>query len=391
MKTNYAFRSFSVFLLLVSGLTLAGADVSTVKMPEPASRTQVRVGAEGIIHVVYADMKNRGDLLYIRQQAGQEGFSKPVKVNSTPHCAGGFNMALGKQGRVHVLIRPNARYSRDVLKRTPKFNDLKFMLYCRLNDEGTRFEKERDLSGDTFGFETAGAVIADGKGTVYVFWHGLTKPGPENTRQIFQAKSEDEGKTFTKAKPVHNNVIGACACCTIAGTIDADGRLYLGYRNSLEGGTKDSYLLISNDQGKTFTGKMLDPWPDAGCPDSIYSLTSGTSGVFVAWNTLGRAYFAKAGEESNKIAAQTTSKLSRRPVLASNSKGEMLFEWSEGSPRQLSRETADLAWQLYDKNGKPVSERKVLPAGVAKWSFPGVYAKPNGDFVIFYDGPGPTQ
>jgi hypothetical protein len=148
--------------------------------------------------------------------------------------------------------------------------------------------------------------------------------------------------------------------------------------------------LISNDQGKTFTGKMLDPWPDAGCPGSIYSLTSGPSGVFVAWNTLSRVYFAKAGEESHRIPAPTTSKMSRSAVLASNSKGEMLFAWSEGKSARQFRESADLAWQLYDKNGKPVSEKSVLPAGVARFSFPAVYAKPNGDFVIFYDGPGPT-
>ncbi|MCH7686476.1 MAG: hypothetical protein IH899_07320, partial [Planctomycetes bacterium] len=107
MKHNHAiaFCFFFVFHLLIGGLTPAAADVSTVKMPESASRPQVSVDAEGNIHIVYADMKNRGDLLYIRQQAGREGFSKPVKVNSTPRCAAGFNMTVGKQGRVHVLIR----------------------------------------------------------------------------------------------------------------------------------------------------------------------------------------------------------------------------------------------------------------------------------------------
>jgi len=393
MNTHRAIALCSSFIsfFLLSGLTVARADVSIVKMPASASRPQVRVDTQGNIHIVYADRKNRGDLLYIKQKAGTKGFTKPIKVNSTPRCAAGFNMAVGKNGRVHVLIRPNAKYSRDVLKRQPRIVDLKFMLYCRLNDEGTQFEPQRDLSGTTYAFEGVGAVIADGNGTVYVYWHGQTQPGRENTRQIYLAKSQDEGVKFTKPQVVHKNVVGACTCCSMQGTMDAAGKIYLGFRNSIDGGNKDSYLLVSSDRGKSFTGTMLDPWPEAGCPGSTYSLSSGPSGVFIAWNTLKHVYFAKAGEESHKIVAPTTSKISRSPVVATNAKGEMLFAWVEGNnPRQFRR-AGNLAWQLYDKNGNSVSTKKVILEGITKWSFPAVYAKPNGDFVIFYDGPGKTH
>ena len=356
-------------------------------MPHSGVRPQAVVDAQGTVHVVYSGREHR-DLFYIRQAAGKDGFSKPIQVNSTPDCAAAFNMALGKQGRVHVLIRPNAKYSMNRLNRRPKFDDLKYMLYCRLNDEGTAFAAERDLSGETYRFEGVGAIIADGRGIVRVFWHGQTKPGRENTRSIYMVRSGDEGKTFTEPTPIESDVIGACACCSMQATMDARGRLYLAVRNSIEGGNKDSYLLTSSDGGKSFKGELLGPWPEAGCPGSIYSLATDATGVVVAWDTLGKVYFAKVGEKPLRIAAPLGDKISRAPVVAVNARGDVLLAWSEASTARQFRKSGDLAWQVYNKAGKPITKKQVLPHAVARYSFAATCAKPNGDFVILYDGPG---
>ncbi len=384
-----SFLSLLVPMFLASGMTFAAPEVATMKMPRPGFRPQVIRDGEGTIHLVYASLEKRGDLLYTRKKEREEEFSEPIKVNSTPGCAAAFNMAVGKKGRVHVLIRPNAIYSRNILKRKLKFIDLKYMLYCRMNDQGTRFEKERDLAGETFGFEGVGALIPDGKGTLYAFWHGLTQPGPESTRQVFMAKSENEGRTFAKTRAIQGDVKGACACCSMHGTMDAEGNLYVGYRNSEASLTKDSYLLTSRDGGKTFTAAFLDPWANAGCPGAIYSLTSSPSGVYVAWSTLSQVYFSKGVENSERIAAPIgKGKKSRSPVLVANAKGDVLFAWSEAANARQFMNGGDLAWQVYDRDGKPIAEKRVLPASVARWSFPAAYATADGDFVIIYDGPG---
>jgi hypothetical protein len=377
----------SLLLLLAAAMTATAAEVSTVKLPPRASHPQVAVDGKGTVHLVFADKEARGDLYYARYHGEQGTFSRPIKVNSTPRCAAAFNMAVGKGGRVHVLIRPNAIYSRNKLGRQPKFVDLKYMLYCRLDDTGSKFEEERDLSGTTFGFEGVGAIVADARGGVQVFWHGLSKPGIEPTRELFVVRSNDEGKTFTQPEPLHTEITGACACCSMQGLIDAGGTLYLAVRDSREGGNKDSYLLTSKDGGKSFSALLLDPWPEAGCPGSTYSLSSGKAGVFVGWDTLGKVYFARVGTRGKRVAAPTRGR-SRSPVVVANAKGEVLFAWSEAETPQQFQHAGDLAWRLYDREGKPISKKQVLPAGIARWSFPGVYAKANGDFVIFYDGPG---
>ena len=381
---------FVVGMILAGGRALTAADVVTVKLPESTFRPQVVIDAVGTIHLVHAHLQKRGDLFYARKEVGEDDFSAPIRVNSTPNCVASFNMAVGKDGRAHVLIRPNAKYSANKLGRKPKFRDLKYMLYCRLNDQGTQFEPERDLSGPTFGFEGVGAILADGQGAVSVYWHGLAEPGPEHTRVIFVARSADKGRSFTKPEKIQTNIVGACACCSMSGKIDPDGTTYLIYRNSEPTASKDSYLLVSDD-GMSFNGTLLEPWANAGCPGSVFAIDSGPSGTFVAWDTRAEVRFAKSNTraEDLRAVAPATEKMSRSPVLASNSRGELLVAWSEADQPGQFRQGADLAWQVFDRDGAPMSEKQVLAGGVGpRWSMPSAYAEPDDDFVILYDGTG---
>ncbi len=75
-------------------------------------------------------------------------------------------------------------------------------------------------------------------------------------------------------------------------------------------------------------------------------------------------------------------------MVVANSKGQVLFAWAEATGPAQFQQGGDLAWQIYDKDAKPISKKQVLPASVAKWSAAAAYARPNGDFVMFYDGPG---
>ena len=387
-----------VCVFLLHGIALATPEVTVMKTPNAGYRPQVVRDGAGTIHMVYTRMGKdaMGDLFYIRRKAGQEEFSKPIKVNSTPNCAAAFHMAIGKGGRAHVFIRANARYLRLFNKsKRLKLFDLKYMLYCRMNDAGTAFETERNLAGETYAFEGGGLLFPDGKGTIYAFWHGLTERGPERTRKIFMATSQDEGKNFTAGVAIQKAADGTCACCPLGGLRDEKGDFYISYRNSEisyrnseASFSKDSYLLISSNQGKTFTETLLDPWAEAGCPGANYSITSGSSGAYVAWRTHNQVYFSKAGESSQRVAAPADGKKSRSPLVVANSKGQVLFAWAEGTGVPHFLQGGDLAWQIYDKDGKPVSKKQVLPARVAKWSTAAAYAKPNGDFVMFYDGPG---
>lgn len=394
---NLAWMLVGCFVTL-SASVAAAQQVTTVQLPDDVFRPQVVVDEANTIHMVYANKAVRGDLYYMRQELGETEFTEPIQVNSTPNCAAAFNMTLGKDNRVHVVIRPNAMYSKNKLNRPPKFPDLKYMLYHRLNDDGTAFEEERDLSAGTYAFEGVGAVLADDEGTVWVYWHGLPPQDPpamrpEIYRKIWLSKSTDEGETFSEPIATEVEPIGACACCSMQGVLGGDGKIYLLYRNSLpiEDGHKNTYLLTSAD-GEKFSSQLLDEFPQAGCPGSVYGLTWSASGVFAGWDTQGHVFFTKGNSDMRHIAAGDGGRPSRTPVLAVNDAGDVLFAWSQATNANRFMRVADLNWQVYDKGGRAKFDRNnVMDGAVALWSMPAVAVRPDGNFVIFHDGPGPAE
>ncbi len=378
-------RFCPALLLLALTFPSNAAEVHVERLPEAVYRPQVIVDDAGTIHVVHSlhGKANRGELRYSRKRSGDNQFSEPIKVNSTPNCAAGFNMAVGKNGRVHVLIRPTAGYSAARLGRKPKFVDLKYMLYCRLNDDATAFDEEVDVSANTYAFEGVGAIVPDGKGTVRIFWHGLTEPGPESTRRIFMATSADEGRSFSPPQPLDIGVVGACACCSMRGGLDAAGRLQLIFRNALDDGSKNSWLLTSADNGRTFSSRLLGEWPDAGCPGSTYSLSTRPN-VVAAWDNQGHVYFV-AGQ--SKVVAPSGKMRARAPLVTQNANGDILFAWAEAKDGRGFVQGATLAWQVFDKHGHPLTEKQTRARAVARWSMPAAYARPDGTFVLLHDGP----
>lgn len=56
----------------------------------------------------------------------------------------------------------------------------------------------------------------------------------------------------------------------------------------------------------------------------------------------------------------------------------MLLVWTEGTGWQKG---GWLAWQLYDRSGKPTAEGKKLSA-IPTWSFAAPFVKPDNSFLI---------
>ena len=383
--------------LLPAGPALAHSDVDLVKAPHEGFRPQAVVDADGMLHVVQSKFSQRGDLFYVRRGPGASEFSDPIAVNTTPDIVASFDMAVGANGRVHVLMRTNPKYSKLAMPAEAEigFFDLKYMLYARLADDGQHFEQERNLAGPTIGFEGMGTILADENDGVLAFWHGqLTPEFDEPSRQIFRVRSTDGGRTFSEPAAVETDAVGACQCCSLAGDLGAGDDIFLTFRNSTEvRGTwrKDSYLLTSTDGGATFRATLLEPWELAGCPGSRGALASVASGPWVAWRTRADLHFARVASEgaSRELAAvASTSGVSARfPVVIGNEKGEVLCAWVEtGGPQ--ARGGGDLAWQVFDANGRALSEKRILCGAVSQgWGAPTAAARPDGSFVILYDGP----
>src|SRR5262249_16072338 len=142
-----------------------------------------------------------GDLYYVRRDAGKERYSAPLKVNSVAGSAiatgtiRGGQIALGKNGRVHVAWNGSGKADKNPLGGVP-------MLYARLSDDAKSFERERNLMTQSYVLDGGGALAADANGNVFVAWHGLGKDSPkgEDNRRVWIAASSDDGKTFATEK-----------------------------------------------------------------------------------------------------------------------------------------------------------------------------------------------
>lgn len=385
----FAARKWALALLVLHctpGVGLAAEDSERVKLvrtPEGGIQPQAAVDSRGVVHLIfYKGESGGGDLFYARQEPGREFFSQPLPVNSQPRNAmaggtiRGAQLALGKNGRVHVAWNGLAP-RKGAWMEAP-------MLYTRLNDAGTAFEPERDVITAARGLDGGGSVTADEQGNVYVFWHA---PRPGNTngeagRAVFVARSTDDGQTFAPEKPATAKPTGACGCCGMKAFADGRGNVFALYRAASEKVNRDETLLISRNRGKDFDIAFTHPWKVASCPMSSAFFSEAKAGVLAAWETEGQVWFARVNPQTLEVSEPLSPPGSARrkhPVAVGNAQGETLLAWTEGTGWQKG---GAVAWQLYDKAGKPT--KKGRADGVPVWSLVASLARPDGSFVIIY-------
>ncbi len=387
MKTprRHLSNTARILALCAFGFCASAADstkVSLVRTPDDGIQPQAAVDRQGVIHLIYykGDAQN-GDIFYVRQQPGQEEFSKPIQVNARPGSATaagtirGAQMALGRNGRMHVAWNGHAPKNGSYMEAP--------MLYTRLNDAGTAFEPERDVITVARGLDGGGSVTADNQGNVCVFWHA-PKPGNTNGeagRAVFVARSADDGKTFTAEKLATSKPTGACGCCGMKAFADSEGNVFALYRAASEMTNRDETLLVSRNRGADFEIAYTHGWKIAACPMSSAFLSETKAGVLAAAETHGRVFFIRMDAKTGKVSSPVSPEVKgKHPVAVGNAAGEVLLTWTEGTAWGKG---GAVAWQLYDETGNPTSE-KGRTEGVPTWSLVAAVGKSDGNFVIIY-------
>lgn len=375
--------------LFVAGVASAASVSSTgavtlLRVPDGGIQPQVVVDGRGIVHLLYfRGEAGAGDLYYVRSTDGGSTFSHPMRVNSQPGSAiatgniRGAHLAVGRRGRVHVAWNgSNTAEPKGPNGATP-------MLYTRINSAGTAFEPQRNLIHESYGLDGGGALAADSKGNVSVFWHAPA-PGTkgEGSRRVWIARSADDGKTFAAERAAFDEPTGACGCCGMGAFADSKGNVYALYRSAREMVHRDMYLLFSSDHGATFSGSDISAWNVGYCVMSLPAFAEGPGGVEAAWETQRQVYFAPvtSGKVQTAIAVPGAAEDRRFPALAINSRGETLLAWTEGMGWKKG---GSAAWQVFDSKGQPEGERGSAP-GVPVWSLVAAFARPGGGFVIVY-------
>jgi hypothetical protein len=363
--------------------------VSLLKTPQHGIQPQAVVDGKGVVHLLFfkGDPKG-GDLYYCRREPGTTEFSAPRRVNSQAGSAiavgtiRGGQMALGKNGRVHVAWNGSGHApGKGRAKGHPMF-------YARQNDAGSAFEEQRNLMTQTDILDGGGTVAADQAGNVYVAWHAveIDSPGGENNRKVWVAQSPDEGKTFAAERAAYAKPTGACGCCGMKGFVDSKQTAYFIYRGASDGGSqRDMFLLASADSGKSYQGSLLHKWQINACPMSSEAFAEGPGSLYTAWDTNGQVYFARIQSGSatieEPIPAPGHGKGRKHPALAVNAKGDVILVWTEGTGWQRG---GSLAWQVYDKSGKATAEHGRVPNAIPVWGLPAVVAGPDEKFTILH-------
>ena len=107
----------------------------------------------------------------------------------------------------------------------------------------------------------------------------------------------------------------------------------------------------------------------------------------IAWETEGRIYLQTfpAGPSPSTLPAAPQAAVvpgpgARLPALASNSRGETLLVWTEGTGWNRG---GRLGWRLLDRFGTPTSQGGVRE-GIPVWSYAAVVARPDNSFLVVY-------
>ena len=374
MATHLDRCSLAVAILLVGVACSSPAlsqSVVTLRIPDGGRLPQAVLDDGGTLHLIYVvGDAQHGDLMYVTRAPGASSWSKPEQVNSAPGTVTGFGpvdggkLALGKNNRLHVAwmrISPTAFF------------------YTRSNEGGPGFEEQFAVASGE-GVEAGPSVVADQAGNVYLFWH--SGGGEDAGRAVYMVASRDEGFIFELARPINDKAEGACGCCSVATLSDDTGAIYLSYRGARDNVGRGQRLLTSRDAGQTFTDELIQPWNVGACPVATSTLSTGPSGMTVAWETQGQVYFARVDQLEAPVSPPGAADARRKnPAVAVNHRGETLLAWGDGSG---FRSGGTLHWRVFDADDQPTAAQgdgtDTLPEG----SVPTVLVEEDGTFLVIY-------
>ncbi len=378
--------------LLLSLLAFSPDPVVTVeRVPDGGIQPQVIQDDSGISHLLsYSGDARNGDLMYSRSSDGK-AWSKAVRVNREPGNAIAMGTIRGGQiavanGRVHVVWNGSkgkpaeGAHAAMAQKHGTTANEMP-LLYTRSKPDGT-FEPEKNLLGNTRSLDGGASVAADPRGGVFVVWHAaMGAAASEGDRKVWLARSADSGATFEKERSMWNEPTGACACCGLK-ALAADGTLWVAYRSAKEDVNRDSYLLKSVDNGKSFTGEIVSRWKVSTCPMSSYWLEPSGKGLVMGMEEQGAVRFTKGSSGPQiRLTPSVERAPAKYPTAATNNQGVTLFVWTEGTGWNRG---GSVVWKALDAAGRPVPGLDGRRDGVPAWSFAAALTRKDGSFTILY-------
>lgn len=286
----------------------------------------VIISGDGTIYVgwtakVDAPKGNANNLYLSVSRNGGRTFDTPVKVNddTKPASHGMHSLAVDKENRVYLawLDERNLKFiehveSSDNQEISPSISGFKYVkVHHNSNQESKNDKKESK------------------------------KESVEPNSEIFYAVSKDGGKTFSPNKKLSGEV---CPCCKTNLLIANDGKVFVSWRQVLEGDFRHIAVASLTDGGENFSKSVIvsdDKWQINACPVSGAAMSIDKNNTLkIVWYTAGKAGIAGLYEAESKADSR---------VFSSRA---LIFEGAvTGTPVFLSGEEGSFA-AVWESNGK---------------------------------------
>jgi hypothetical protein len=318
-------KNFIIGLLVILFLALAGCPTSptnsSLEIPvsvadKDSAEPAIAADSEGNIYVLYVEHGAGKTADVFLQKFGNDAKPKGEKVRVNPEAGRATawrgdqpTIKIGSEGTIYVGWTARV----EVSKGAP--TDLYLSVS---NDGGKSFQAPVKVNDDnqpaSHGMH---ALEVDKNGQIYLAWldeRYLKEASPEppqtppsvaqsdnNSRQMLPQESEpnsevyfavsnDNGKTFSANKRIAANV---CPCCKVSMSGAPDGRLYVSWRQVLDGDFRHMAVTSSIDGGNSFSPPSIvsdDQWQIAACPMSGASMAVDKNNALrIIWYTAGKA------------------------------------------------------------------------------------------------------
>jgi photosystem II stability/assembly factor-like uncharacterized protein len=274
--------------LFIASLALA----SNIDSPPGLDYRQPQITAS---HGLVALTFGAGHAIYFSgSRDGGKTFSDPVKIADE-----GFT-SIGRRRGPRVAIAGDAIVISAVYGTKPNGGDGDLLAW-RSTDGGRTWSKPVRVNDRAASArEGLQNIASDGKGFLYAVWLDDRSGG----KALYGASSTDVGATWSANKQIYAPAERTiCECCHPSVTIGADGTIYAMFRNWMDG-SRDMYLAISRDHGKTFgpAQKLGErTWPLKGCPMDGGGLFAGATGVQTVWRRNDTIYTDRPGSPEVEI------------------------------------------------------------------------------------------
>jgi hypothetical protein len=143
------------------------------------------------------------------------------------------------------------------------------------------------------------AMVAGPDGNLTAAWLDLRAKGTE----LYSSRSLDGGVTWQKNALVYRSPEGTiCQCCHPSVSIDESGRIYVMWRNALDG-SRDLYVTSSTDGQRFSEARKLGTgtWKLNACPMDGGAMAVDKGKVISAWRRDGDVFLAEADGTERKV------------------------------------------------------------------------------------------